>query len=266
MNLNLGDTQIILGVCIEHGLLRNQTAYVLANAYWETNRTMLPVEEAFWVHPNDPVKMDRWRKNNLRYYPHHGRGHTQVTWLRNYQKVKAKTGADVVAHPELLLTDSHLSATAMVVGMVEGWFTGKKLSDYITLKKSNFVGARRIINGTDQAQAIAEIARSYDALLLSEGYGVDEPKAPIVNDNRDGTAPREHESESTTLKALVRDWLATLGLTFGGVLSWWSQQSEGTQNAVYVAVAIVAASLILSGQAKLHIRKSRKQKWQEGVR
>jgi hypothetical protein len=58
------------------------------------------------------------------------------------------------------------------IGMAEGWFTGKKLGNYITLDKSDFANARRIINGTDKASLIAGYARHYDALLLADEYGV----------------------------------------------------------------------------------------------
>ena len=45
MNLNLGDTLRIASACLKHGLLRNQAAYVLATAFWETARTIQPVRE-----------------------------------------------------------------------------------------------------------------------------------------------------------------------------------------------------------------------------
>jgi hypothetical protein len=45
MNLNLGDTRLIIDACKSAGLLRNQAAYVPATAYWETARTMKPVRE-----------------------------------------------------------------------------------------------------------------------------------------------------------------------------------------------------------------------------
>jgi hypothetical protein len=260
MNMDKGDTQLIIGVCVEHGLLRNQTAYVLANTYWETGHTMLPVEEAFWVHPNDPVKMDRWRKSNLRYYPHHGRGHTQITWLRNYEKVKTETGMDVVSNPEMLLTDSYLSATAMVVGMIEGWFTGKKLSDYITLKKSNYVGARRIINGTDKAHAIAELAREYEAQLLADGYGVEEPVAPIVNDRRDGSAPRGNPMQSTTNLSVMGT-----GITFLISLSEQAKGLVGTVTDTFgVSPNVAFAAVILAGLG--WIFRERLKKWADGDR
>lgn len=33
MNLDLGDTKLLIETCKKHGLLRNQAAYVLATAY-----------------------------------------------------------------------------------------------------------------------------------------------------------------------------------------------------------------------------------------
>ena len=40
MNLDLGDTRLLIETCKTHGLLRNQAAYVLATAYrdWETEK------------------------------------------------------------------------------------------------------------------------------------------------------------------------------------------------------------------------------------
>lgn len=105
-----------------------------------------------------------------KYYPYVGMGYVQLTWLANYEKASKKLGVDFVSNPKLLL-EPRYSAEIIVIGMKDGWFTGKKLSDYITLQKSDFVNARRIVNGTDKAQEIADLAREYDALLRAEGYG-----------------------------------------------------------------------------------------------
>ncbi|WP_273687388.1 carboxypeptidase [Ketogulonicigenium vulgare] len=157
IDLSLGETQRILAVCRRAGLLRAQTAYVLATAYWETNRTMLPVEEAYWL-------ADDWREKNLRYYPWHGRGFVQLTWKANYQKASAKIGVDLIADPSRAM-EPDVAAQILVQGMVEGWFTGKKLADYIDGARVDFVGARRIVNGTDRAAEIAAIAEAYLAAL-----------------------------------------------------------------------------------------------------
>lgn len=156
----IGDTQLIIDECKRQGLLRNQTAYVLATAYWETARTMKPVVEAYWL-------SESWRKRNLRYYPWYGRGYVQLTWEFNYLRAENKLGIPFTEGPDLALEPEH-AVKILVTGMVEGWFTGKKLTDYITIDYSNFVGARRMINGTDKAKTIAAIAVDYDNDLKEE--------------------------------------------------------------------------------------------------
>lgn len=174
-DLSKGHTRQIIDACKTAGLLRNQAAYVLATACWETARTMDPVREAFWLSEN-------WRKKNLRYYPWYGRGFVQLTWEINYENAAEKLGVPLDKNPDLAL-DPKIAAQVLVIGSKDGWFTGKKLSDYITLTHSDFLNARRIINGTDKAAEIAKLARDYDAALKAEGYGeaqevVPEPEAP----------------------------------------------------------------------------------------
>ncbi|MBZ9921785.1 carboxypeptidase [Mesorhizobium sp. BR1-1-7] len=160
MNLDIGCTRLLIGKCGEQNLLRNQVAYLLATAWHESGHTMQPVRE-------------RGGETYLRgkaYYPYVGMGFVQLTWLRNYQFASKKLGVDFVANPRLLLDPTH-AADIIVLGMKEGWFTGKKLADYVTLQRSDFVGARRIINGTDCASLIAGYATGYDADLKALGYG-----------------------------------------------------------------------------------------------
>lgn len=168
MNLDLGDTRLIIAECVKQGLLRNQCAYVLATSYWESARTMRPVREY------GGEKYLRGKK----YYPYVGMGYVQLTWLANYKKASAKLGVDFVANPKLLLEPNH-AVKVLVTGMREGWFTGKKLADYVTLSKSDYVGARRIVNGTDKAAQIAKIAIQYEAALNVIGYGSDVPSAAV---------------------------------------------------------------------------------------
>lgn len=160
MDMKLGDTRLIVNVCAANGLLRNQAAYVLATAYHETAHTMKPVRE---------YGGEAYLKSK-KYYPYVGMGYVQLTWKENYEKASRKLGVDFVSNPKLLLKPQY-AAKILVIGSNEGWFTGKKLSDYITLQNSDFVGARRIINGTDKASLIAGYAKQYDAQLKAEGYG-----------------------------------------------------------------------------------------------
>jgi len=170
MNLNLGDTQLIIKEALKRGLLRNQLAYVLATAYHETAHTMKPVRE---------YGSETYLKSK-KYYPYVGMGYAQLTWLENYKKSSAELGVDFVKNPKLLL-DPEYATPILIVGMVEGWFTGKKLSDYITLKTSDYVNARRIINGVDKKDLIAGYAKEYEKDLLAMGYGIDSkaPESPV---------------------------------------------------------------------------------------
>lgn len=142
-------------------------AYILATPWWETGQKMQPVEEIgkgrgrAYGHPTGP-----WHK------VYDGRGLAQDTWIYNYQKATTnlrKLGAigadiDLVKNPELMLRPD-IAAATLIYGMIGGWFTGKKLADYIHGNVVDFVNARRIINGTDKAQIIAATARLFDKAL-----------------------------------------------------------------------------------------------------
>lgn len=171
MNLNLGYTKEIIEEALKRGLLRNQLAYVLATAYWESGRSMKPVREAYYL-AGKVKNVEGWRKRNLRYYPYYGRGFVQLTWDYNYKKADEKLGlgGTLIKNLDRAL-EPEIAKQTLIVGMIEGWFTGKKLSDYITLKKSDFLEARRIINGKDEANVIAKLAEEYDRDLKKLGYG-----------------------------------------------------------------------------------------------
>jgi hypothetical protein len=104
-----------------------------------------------------------------------GRGYVQITGRSNYKRAADKLGVDFIARPDDVMRPEY-AVKILVIGMLEGWFTGKKLSHYITLQKSDFTNARRIINGTDRMHEIAAIAQDYDARLKEEGYGLTVPK------------------------------------------------------------------------------------------
>lgn len=137
------------------------TAYGLATAWWETNKTMQPVREAYWLGED-------WRKKNLRYYPWYGRGYVQITWKENYEKADKELGLSgaLVGAPDRAL-EPEIAARILVAGMDEGWFTGKKNSDY---KSREYVARRKMINGTDHDDDIAAIAEIMESALVSGGW------------------------------------------------------------------------------------------------
>lgn len=130
-------------------------AYALATALHETASTMKPVTE---------YGSQKYLKGK-KYWPYIGRGYVQLTWKNNY----AKYG--IAATPEKAL-EPDFAAFVMVDGMEKGAFTGKKLSQYFNDKVSDPVGARRIINGTDQAQKIAGYYKSILSALISADQNI----------------------------------------------------------------------------------------------
>lgn len=142
----------ILSECDAQGVtMPEQRAYILATADHETGGTFQPVREAFFM--KNPLRYLR----KLRYWPYYGRGLVQLTWKANYLKYQQLLDLPLVANPDLVLKPE-IAVFVLVHGMRTGAFTGKKLSDYIRPGKVDYLGARRIVNGTDRAQRIAKLA------------------------------------------------------------------------------------------------------------
>ena len=153
-----GTIEAIKLECQARGIgLNPQIAYVLATTQWETNQTFEPVREAYWLSEN-------WRKNNLRYYPFYGRGFVQLTWKNNYEKYSRILGVDMASDPDIAMQPK-VALFVLAHGFKTGIFTGRKITDYIDETKTDFVRARRCINGTDKAHEIADLAKKFLADL-----------------------------------------------------------------------------------------------------
>jgi len=159
-----------------------QASYILATVWHETAKTMLPIAEygkgknrvyGTWLINSkgdrycfkDGSKRDAYLFSD---YPnlYYGRGYVQLTWQCNYSLASKKLGVDFLKNPELVMQKDH-AVKIMLTGMKEGWFTGKKLSDYINQSKKDYEGARRIINGTDKAKLISDYAVIIEKALRS---------------------------------------------------------------------------------------------------
>jgi len=133
-------------------------AYMLATTYHECATRMWPVTEY-----GSPEYLE-----SKPYWPYIARGYVGLTWDYNYDKASKALSLiderDLVAHPDVAL-DSLISARVMFRGMAEGWFTGVALGDYFNEDKDDPVNARRIINGTDQADLIAGYHKTFLSAL-----------------------------------------------------------------------------------------------------
>lgn len=175
-------------------------AYMLATKWHETARTMQPIEEygkgkgrpyGTWLTNSKGEKYCQavGGRNPYFYtfaeYPHlyYGRGDVQLTWLDNHLKMSKKVNdfiarcpdyglvksVDLANYPELAC-DPKIASLIMVIGMLDGDFTGLSLSKCITSgSRADFVKARRIINGTNEDDRIADYAVKFlDCIILSE--------------------------------------------------------------------------------------------------
>jgi hypothetical protein len=135
-----------------------QIAYGLGTVKREAGNAMLPVREGNYLkHPMGYLR-------RLRYYPYYGRGLVQLTWKANYLKYQKILGIPLVANPDLALRFD-VAAFILVHGMKHGVFTGKALSDYIRPGHVDFIGARRIINGTNKASLVASYGKEFLPLV-----------------------------------------------------------------------------------------------------
>ncbi len=153
---------------------RRQLAYCLATFKWETAHTLRPIDEhggpKYFNSRYGPKTRVGKMLGNIKAGDgalFHGRGFVQLTGRRNYAKAKALTGVDLLSEPERA-KNPELAYTIAVQGMKDGWFTGKKLAQFIKDgRPPDYENARTIINGHDKAQNIADIARQFNEVLLA---------------------------------------------------------------------------------------------------
>ena len=175
-NINL-----IVETCEKYNLTYPQTSYVLATTYHETAHTFKPIEEYGkgkcrkygTIYTNtEGVKYGIAGSGGDTYlysdYPHlyYGRGFAQLTHWVNYKFAGEQLGIDLINNPDLALQPKY-AAEILVKGSINGWFTSKRLSDYINDKKKDYINARRVINSLDKAQLIANYAVVFEKALRS---------------------------------------------------------------------------------------------------
>lgn len=140
-------------------------AYALATTYHETAGSFQPVEEGYYLGSASRVKAFQ---KTLRYYPYFGRGYVQLTWetrkIPNYSKASKALGIDFVKKPDLVMVPEN-AFKILTLGMFEGWFTSRKLTDYINDVQKDYKNARKIINGLDKAGLIAGYAETFEDIL-----------------------------------------------------------------------------------------------------
>lgn len=151
------------------GLPITHRAYLLATAWHETAFTMQPITEyggRRYFEKYDTGKLAKALGNTPAAdgdgFLYRGRGYVQLTGRANYAKAGDWLKLDLLRNPDLALQPS-IAAQILVRGCSNGWFTGRKLSDYLP---GDYDGARRVVNGTDHAGTISQYSRGFEAALM----------------------------------------------------------------------------------------------------
>jgi len=96
-------------------------------------------------------------------WTYRGRGYAQITGKGLYERVGKLIGEDLVSNPDLAKRPEY-AAKILIVGLMKGMFTGKKLGDYITPSKADYIGARACVNADGKLNG-ASIAKKAEQLL-----------------------------------------------------------------------------------------------------
>lgn len=131
-----------------------QISYFLATIQHETARTFQPIKEVR-ERKDSPRRASQDRYWLTDFY---GRGYVQITWKKNYERFGIGGAPDKALEPE---TAYRIAAN----GMREGLFTSLSLDDFINDDKTDYVNARKVINGLDKANEIAKNAKHFEAIL-----------------------------------------------------------------------------------------------------
>lgn len=157
----------------------NIMAYFLATSYWETDNSMAPIVEVRQVAIDTPRRREV-RALQDRYWStgYYGRGYVQLTWESNYKSMSEHLLSEypnlyqdykpdfLVSNPDLAINPA-IAYDIMSCGMRGGYFSGggRGIAYYINSNSTDYINARRTVNGTDNANTIADLAKQFETLL-----------------------------------------------------------------------------------------------------
>ena len=140
-----------------------QIAYVLATAEHESDSFKTLEEYSSGAqYENRPELGNNQPGDGVRYK---GRGYVQLTGRLNYTRYSDIAGLKLAEYPIMVMNWPALSVFVIVDGMLRGVYTGRRLDEFVNAGKQDFFNARRVINGTDRAQKIADQASDWQRQL-----------------------------------------------------------------------------------------------------
>jgi len=152
-------------------------AYVLATAFHETGEEIQPLREGFTSSDQGAINAvtDLFNRgiigenyalpeaNGNSYF---GRGLVQITFGDNYKRLGQAIGIgnQLYDNPSLAL-DIDIAVKILFVGSVDGLFTNHSLRKHFFEDRTDWFNARRIINGLDKADLIADYGQKFFGFL-----------------------------------------------------------------------------------------------------
>ncbi|TXL75392.1 hypothetical protein FHP25_14215 [Vineibacter terrae] len=156
----------IMTECERQGVtLDTQVAYLLATCEHECG--FRPIREGQFG--GRPAQGSERFRRGLRYYPYYGRGYVQLTHKGNYQTYATRLGIELVGDPDLAL-EPNVALYVLVHGVTNGSF-GAAMTRFVNARQTDFVNARRSVNGLDRAEHIAGLARRWLAWIRTNHPG-----------------------------------------------------------------------------------------------
>ncbi len=166
----------------------DELAINLATSFHETGYTMQPIKErgsrAYFNKYEPGTKIGKRLGNTQKGdgYRFRGEGDVQNTGRRNARVATERLnelfglGIDLVKNPDLR-GDPLISALSLFIGNREGWWTGRKMADFLDGVDEDddedlreFIRSRAVVNGTDKAEKIGRHALVFESALRLAGY------------------------------------------------------------------------------------------------
>jgi len=149
-----------------------QRAYVLATAFHESKFRPIKEIRARIGTALRTIQDKYWASG------FYGRGLIQLTWQNNYQRLGQRIGVDLLGNPDLALLPE-IAVKILFSWFFDGNHAGERISKYINPSRRDYLNARRLVNGTDQAEAIKGYAEAFEK-ILTESLDVTPIEVPVL--------------------------------------------------------------------------------------
>lgn len=112
---------------------------------------------------------DGWRFRGMGLVQSTGRDNARRATKRLRELGYLTAAQDLEETPGLMLVPD-IAAAMLFIGLSEGWYTGKRLSDFFGPGKDDPVGARRMVNPDGNGPAVAALHTGYLTALTAAGH------------------------------------------------------------------------------------------------